>query len=191
MTDFSALDFEPNARQVYDDFLVSLPDVPVEGLFALNGRYFIVSPALKTPKGDGRTVAEWFEHERLPLGLPIRLAQNRPDGAVELATRSAEEVCSGYGVVRTLADVSKELAVRLPKSFPLVSTSEVERTLVVTVSRPLSPEERARLDSVLASTGDPLPLEVRIDTGAGFADQMTTFAGKLELVPVRACVARR
>lgn len=180
-----SLDFEPIARQVYDDFLLELPSTPVEGLFVLGGEYFIVSPSLGSQREDGQTVADWFKKSRLPLGMPIRLVDCRPDGAVEVGPRSADEVALGYGVVRTRNDVVRELAVRLPAGFPLLSVAVEGRVLIVTVSRLLVSEEQRTLEATVAATGDPLPLEVRVDTIGKPTIPAAATNAKLELVPSR------
>ena len=185
MTSMGLLDFEPIARQVYDDFLVELAGVPVEGLFVLNDHYFIVSPSLGSTMADGRRVADWFQHERMPLGMPIQLVAERPAGAVELGVRTADQVRIGYGVVRTRNDIVRELAVRLPAQFPLTSVAVEGRVLVVTVSRPTNDEEQRQLVSTVAETGDPLPLEVRVDAVARPTVGTAANTVKLELVPSR------
>jgi hypothetical protein len=180
------LDFEPIARQVYDDFLLSLSGVPVEGLFRRDGQYFIVSPALGMKRDEGRTVAEWFDAERRPLAHPIFLVDRRPEGAEELASRTADEVQSAFGVVRTANDIIRDLAVRLPLTFPLLSVGVEDRLLVITVSRPLDRSERVQLDSAVAATGAPLPLSVRVDGGStGLAGNGAVKAAKFELAPAR------
>ena len=186
MASFADLDFEPIARQVYDDFLVSLPGVPVEGLFVLAGHYYIVSPSLDAKLDDGRVVGEWFARERKPLGMPISLVAVCPTGAEALAPRSAAQVQSAYGVVRTVDDAIRDLALRLPTAFPLLSVSVEERVLVVTTSRPLEAPERTSLDAALAAAGDPLPVEVRVvATGAPIAPLGAVKGEGLRLVPSR------
>lgn len=176
------LDFEPIARQVYDSFLLSVPDVPVEGLFQRDGMYFIVSPALDTTLADGRTVAAWYEAKLSPVGMGILLVKDRPQGAVELACRSAAQVADAFGVVRTRSTVQRDLALMLPTGFPLVSITVENRTLVVGVSRALEVAEHTALVSTIAQSGDPLPVDVRVMQTESPA--MTPAPG-VELIPTR------
>jgi hypothetical protein len=179
MTGNECLDFEPIARQVYDAFLIKQPNTLVEGLFEVVGEYFIVAPLVEEQRGDGQTVAEWFNESRQPLGMPIYLVSRRPEGGVEVGPRSRDQVVLGFGVVRTRNDVVRELGVRLAESFPLLSVTVEGRVLVVAVSRDLDDRERKELETTVIAMGDPLPLEVRVDaTGAPAAGSAATVLGR-------------
>ena len=131
---------------------------------------------------DGRTVAAWYEPDLMPLGMGIFLVKERPEGAVELGCRSAAQVADAFGVVRTQATVQRDLALMLPKGFPLLSVGVKRRTLIVGVSRALEDAERTALALTMMRAGDPVPMKVRVT----HAERPTLTRGAgIELVPTR------
>lgn len=117
MAEYRELDFEPIARQVYDVFLVSLPGVPVEGLFRQEHKLFIVSPELDALVPDGRTVKAWFDNSLRPIGMPIHVVAMRPAESVEVLHRSRDELSDGFGTVRTGDTAARDFSVFLPATF--------------------------------------------------------------------------
>jgi len=118
----------------------------------------------------------------MPCGMGILLVKDRPEGAVELACRSAGQVADSFGVVRTRSTVLRDLALMLPTGFPLLSISVQNRTLVVCVSRALDDSEHTALAFTIAQAGDPLPVDVQV-----VQDELPamTHAIGAELVPTR------
>ncbi|WP_437652350.1 hypothetical protein [Sorangium sp. So ce1182] len=127
-------------------------------------------------------MADWFNAELRPLGMPIFLVNDRPHDAVELSCRSAEQVASAFGVVRTRVTVLRDLALMLPTGFPLTFISAENQNLIISVSRELNEAENAALVCVLTDIGDPLPFKVRVTNEQPNPEPKPT---GLELVPTR------
>lgn len=170
MTKLTKWDFEAIARQVYDTFLVSVPSIPVEGLFCSGNRYFIVAPDIKRQVHDGRTVAEWYRGSLAPAGMPIFLVSQRPDDSFELPVRSRKQISDDFGIVRTAPDLSRDIAVFLPVGFPLLSAGVRSEYLIVRVTRNLDERESAQLEHTIERCGIPLRYLVEVVDGATAAE---------------------
>jgi hypothetical protein len=162
------LDFEPGAQQVFDAFIVATPHAPVEGLFRLEATYYIVCPGLDMPmkaldsQGESETVASWFGHALRPLGYPIRLVAQAPEGSEKVSLRTGRQNADGFGIVRVPGIFSHELSMRLPAEFPYVGITERDRTLIVLLSRELRDDEPQALAAVLDTMGMPMPFETAV-----------------------------
>jgi hypothetical protein len=163
------LDFQPVARQVFDAFIVATPYAPVDGLFQLDGCYYIVCPGLdllmrttELGKGEPETIAAWFAHALRPIGCPIQLVAQAPEGSIRIVLRTGEQQADGFGVLRNNGDFPNELSTRLPAEFPFVGIGERDRTLMVFVSRELTGKEPRILESVLSAMGLPMAFETAI-----------------------------
>lgn len=180
---FARLDFEANARHVYDAFLLSRPEVIVEGLFRRGSQYFIVSPALSSVGPDGAALKDWIENNFVPFGLPFHLVAQRPDESIELQPRSAREVAESHGVVRTWPDSQRDLALWLPREIPYVDVADDNRTAVLRVSRSLTAAELATVERTQERLGSPLPMRVEVVPAGTTARAWNV--NKIELKPAR------
>lgn len=162
--------WEPNARQVFDTFLVGEPLVAVEGLFRVKDDFFIVAQGIDQPASDGEgTIERWFDYSVRPVTSPIRLVTKRPDGAALIRARSAAELRDAHGYQPTLADVERQLSLFLPRDFPLADVAERNQALVVLTKRELDASEREMLDQALIRLGSPTTYVVEVDPTASMS----------------------
>lgn len=180
---FRRLDFEPTARQLYDQLLILRPDVLVEGLFRRESNYYFVSPDTTSSGADGRSFQDWFENSFVPLGMPFHLVRERPEDSIELQPRSPREAADGHGVVRTWPDLQRDLALWLPRGVPYIDVREDDRTAVVRVGRALSDDETIDVERTFEQLGSALPFRVEVvPTGSNAKDWKVD---RIELKPAR------
>jgi hypothetical protein len=181
----------PHSIWNYSRLVLENPGVPVDGLYRVGRRCFIVIPGLSPDMraADGRTLSKWLKSE-MTLGAPLDIVDRIPDGAIRVPDPSLSELVELRDLPRSFREVDTELALRLPRTFPIFSSRQGDvSSILVEVERPLRPDEQAALRRELASLQyGPMPRPV-IRVNAAIATEEPRFArapqGDVDLIPSR------
>jgi hypothetical protein len=175
------------ARASYERFIISQPQIQIEGLWCTENQFYILCPELEegTTSFDGEPIQEWFRGNKI-IGAPVILVNEIQEGAVRVSDRTAEDIANLKGELRTDRDVYTELAMVLPKTFPDFVLTSDPNAVTVKVPRALDAEEAAGLESALQSMG--LPLKPRVVVDAGLFNARRPFRSKygqgdIDLIP--------
>jgi len=175
----------------YSRLVLENPGVPIDGLYRVGRRCFIVIPGFGPGMraADGRTLSEWFASE-MTLAVPLELVARIPDGATRVPDPSLSELIELRDLPRNLREIDTELDLRLPTTFPLFNSQpEDASSILIEVERTLRPDEQATLRRELASLQySPMPRPV-IRVNAAIATEEPRFArapqGDVDLIPSR------
>ncbi|WP_147451933.1 hypothetical protein [Corallococcus sp. CA041A] len=154
------LDFENSAKEVFEQFLLLQPQLPVEGLFEAQGFYYISVPNSHEIVVNGKKLPDWFSNELKPVAFPIKIIARRPDDSRELSVRSIRDIAQGKGIVRSWDALSRDLAAMIPSTIPFLGVKDDSQVAVILVERNLSDNESKTVSSAFAKLGTPLPMRI-------------------------------
>lgn len=143
----------PHSVWSYSRLVLENPNVPVDGLYRVGRRGFIVIPGLSSEMraADGRPLSEWVAAEKIAT-TPMELVNRIPEGAVRVPDPSLSDLVELRDLPRSFRGLDTELALRLPRTFPRFTSNRGEvSSVLVEVERPLWPDEQVELRRALAS----------------------------------------
>lgn len=151
------------ARFSYETLLLRQPHVPALGLYSKGVWFYVVCPGLEDAVADdGRPIVEWFEANR-QLACPIRLVDAIPQDAKPVPHRTLAEVTDLSGEPLTSRDANLMMHQWLGHAFPFLSLKIVpNENSTALVARPLTDDERNRLEVAYGRLGLWLPLQIEV-----------------------------
>jgi hypothetical protein len=175
----------------YSRLVLENPGVPVDGLYRVGRRGFIVIPGFSPDMRatDLRPLFEWFESEKTST-VPMELVDRVPDGAIRVPDPSITDLIELRDLPRNFRENDTELALRLPRTFPVFNSHIGDASsIIMEVERPLRPDEQAVLRRELSSLQcSPMPRPV-IRVNAAIATEEPRFQrmpqGDVDLIPSR------
>ena len=178
----------PGCVWSYVQFATRYAELEIAAFVRTGIQCHIVCPELATLSQEDRKRAITWLAGNKAMGAPIDLVASAPLDALPIAEPSLEDLVELRDHPHTVRDLLFELGLRLPNDFPDFSGTEELPRFVVTVSRPLSPGEKTRLEQVFGSFqyGEVLQLEIVVATSTEELNTVTRREqGDVELLPSR------
>ena len=162
MSEFSAPYGE---RQSYERLLLEEPQANIDGLWMLNGEFFIHCPNLaENPRALDGTPLQRFEHYRT-FGSAVSLVSAVPAGAIRVPSRTSAELVLGIGEERTWSRLANDLGLILPRDFPAfdLAFDPTVPGYVVTVVREVQLDQLEALQQAFATLQIGYPFRTTVD----------------------------
>ena len=174
----------PNARFAYDQFRLSQPQIEENGLWhGSDGMFYIVCPQLSATllTKEGKILRDWFPTGLKPMGLPLRLVAEVPEGATKIKDRNIDEIALRHGSSKTSEELIYDLSAELPDTFPDFITMEPGGNRVTLITqRELTEDELKAFNLMKQQMGfhfemdtvaQPHLFQNRPEIKVGFSDQ--------------------
>lgn len=181
----------PHSVWSYSRLVLENPNVPIEGLYRVGRRCFIVIPGLSADMRatDGRPLFEWIAAETT-AGVPMELVHRVPEGAVRVPDPSLADLVELRDLPRSVRGIDTELALRLPRTFPRFTTGRGDASsILVEVERPLQSDEHVELRRALGPLHYGPALRPVIRVNPAIATEEPRFhrnpQGDIDLIPSR------
>jgi hypothetical protein len=163
MTNFEAPYGE---RHSYERLLLEEPQAEIDGLWMLNGQFFILCPTLAADPlaANGTPLIQQFEQYRT-LGSAVSLVSEVPAGAVRVPPRTSAQLVLGIGEERTWSRLANDLGLILPRDFPSfdLSFDNALPGYVVTIARELNSDQVVAVQAAFEKLQIGFPFRTTVD----------------------------
>src|ERR1700690_294459 len=153
-------------RHSYERLLLEEPQAEIDGLWMLNGEFFILCPPLASNPlaANGTPLVQQFEQYRT-LGSAVSLVSEVPAGAVRVPARTSAQPVLGIGEERTWSRLANDLGLILPRDFPTFDLlfDNPLPGYVVTVARDLDLDQAVAVQAAFEKLQIGFPFRTTVD----------------------------